>query len=82
MVLTQDNGLVPGAIVEIQTQEGQIVRAVKTNSLGQFFITTPLENGLYNVVVEKPGMSFVAQQLTLSGELVSPLEIHSTNAVG
>lgn len=77
MVLTPNNDLITNAIVEVQTLDGQIVRAVKTNALGQFFITTPLKDGEYNLIVEKPGFQFTAQHLTLSGEPLAPLEIRS-----
>ncbi len=76
MVLTQNNELITNAIVEIQLG-GQIVRAVKTNALGQFFITTPLKNGEYLVNVEKDGFSFTPQTIVLKGEPVAPLEIRS-----
>lgn len=77
MVLTPNNELITNAIVEVQTPDNQIVRAVKTNALGQFFITTPLKDGEYNLIVEKPGFEFTAQHLVLSGEPVAPLEIRS-----
>lgn len=77
MVQTPNNELITGAIVEIQTESGQIVRAVKTNALGQFFITTPLNDGVYVVAVEKDGYTFVPQKVVLSGEPIAPLEIRS-----
>jgi len=77
MVLTPGNELITNAIAEIQTISGQIVRAVKTNALGQFFISTPLKNGDYVLIVEKPGFQFTPQHLKLTGKLVAPLEIRS-----
>lgn len=77
MVLTPNNELITNAIIQVMTEDGQIVRAVKTNALGQFFISTPLGNGDYTVVAEKPGYQFNAQRLVLSGEQLSPLEIRS-----
>lgn len=77
MVLTPGNELITNAIVEIQTVDGQIVRAVKSNALGQFFISTPLKNGDYVLIVEKTGFQFTPQHLKLTGELVTPLEIRS-----
>lgn len=77
MVLTPDNQLITNAIVEIQNAEGQIVRAVKTNALGQFFVTTPLKNGDYVVSVEKNGFAFQPMSITLGGSPVAPLEIRS-----
>lgn len=75
MVLGGNNELLSDAIVELVLQDGTVARAVKTNSLGQFYITTPLTNGVYSIVVEKPGYQFPVQQLSLEGELIPPLEI-------
>lgn len=77
MVLSPQNELVNDAIIEIKTTDGNVARAVKTNALGQFFITTPLASGSYFVQAEKDGYAFAPQQLTLSGKPVDPIEIRS-----
>lgn len=77
MVLTPGNELITDAIVEIQTLGGQIIRAVKTNALGQFFVSTPLKSGDYVLSVEKSDFQFTPQQINLTGGLVAPLEIRS-----
>lgn len=77
MCLTSNNEIIEGAIVEIQSPDGQVARAVKTNTLGQFFVTTPLENGSYTVIVEKEGLSFSPLRLDITGDVVPPLEIRS-----
>lgn len=77
MVLTPSNDLIAGAIVEIKTKEGHVTRAVKTNALGQFFITTPLNNGDFVVTVDKDGYTFHPLTIQLKGEIVEPLEIRS-----
>jgi hypothetical protein len=51
---------------------------VKTNALGQFFITTPLANGEYVVEAEQDQMQFPSQSIVLTGELVDPIEIRGT----
>lgn len=79
MVLSQNNELLTNAIVEIQTEEGNIARAVKTNALGQFHITTPLKKGDYNVVVEKPGYQFQPKHLLINDTIILPMEIRSEN---
>ncbi len=79
MVLGQNNDLLTNAIVEIQTPEGSIARAVKTNALGQFFITTPLKTGDYNIVVEKAGYQFQPQHLIINNTIIPPMEIRSDN---
>lgn len=77
MVLSPTHDLLNDSIVEIQTETGQVARAVKTNALGQFFITTPLENGTYTMVAEKDGFVFNPIHITLTGEIVPPIEIRS-----
>lgn len=79
MVLNAKNELLSESIVEVQTLEGNIERAVKTNALGQFFITTPLNPGEYNVVVEKTGYTFQPQHIKIDNTIVPPLEIRSQN---
>lgn len=77
MVLTPHNELVNDAIVEIQDANGSTVRAVKTNALGQFFVSTPLANGDYFLITEKEGLSFQPLKLHAKGEVVQPIEIRS-----
>lgn len=77
MVLSQKNELIVNAIIEILKPDGSVARAVKTNSLGQFFITTPLEDGEYTITVKKDGFSFSPASIQLTGEIVQPLEVRS-----
>lgn len=79
MVLTQNNELLTDTIIEVQNMEGTIERAVKTNALGQFFITTPLKAGEYVIMVEKTGFTFVPLTISLKNEVVAPIEIRSQN---
>lgn len=78
MVLSPQNELITDAIVEIKNKKGQILRAVKTNALGQFFVTTPLANGDFIVTVEKDGYSFSPQNISLTGKIVDPIEVRSS----
>jgi len=77
MVLDSNSKIVDNAIIEIRDQTGIPVRATKTNKLGQFFSTTPLKNGLYELEVEKEGFNFAIIKLELNGSIVSPLKIQS-----
>lgn len=77
MILTPENDLINDAIVEIQTTDGRVARAVKSNALGQFFITTPLDTGDYTILIEREGYQFVPQQLAIVGQVVPPIEIRS-----
>jgi len=75
MVVNQQEKIVEGAIVEIQSQEGDTVRAMRTNKLGQFRTISPLENGEYQIIVEKEGCSFDIMKIKLNGEIIPPIEI-------
>ncbi len=77
MLLTPNDELINDAIVEIKNESEQVLRAVKSNSLGQFFISTPLENGNYIIGAEKDGFQFPQQKLILTGEVIAPIEIRS-----
>lgn len=78
MVLGPNNELIADAIVEIKNTTGQIVRAVKTNMLSQFFVATPLPAGNYIVDVEKANYSFSSQNLVLSDQILAPLELRAS----
>ncbi|MEA2056396.1 MAG: hypothetical protein U9O78_01605 [Patescibacteria group bacterium] len=77
MVINHQKEMVGGVVVEIKNEQGQVVRAVKTNSLGQFFISTPLKDGTYFIDVEEEGLNFQTQKLVLKGKIIDPLEIRA-----
>jgi hypothetical protein len=77
MVLTRANELIPDAIVEVRDEQNKVVRAVKSNALGQFFITTPLRSGAYSLVVEHDNYQFPTIEMSLNDEIVDPVEIRS-----
>ena len=82
MVVGQQGKIVEGAIVEIQDQEGNTVRAMRTNKLGQFRTASPLGNGEYQITTEKEGCNFDIMKIKLSGKIIPPIEIRekqSTN---
>jgi hypothetical protein len=69
--------IIEGAIIEIQDEHGNPNRVLKTNSLGQFKISTPLLNGKYLIICEKEGHSFDRVDLVLDGRIVQPIKIIS-----
>jgi len=77
MVFDKNGDIVEGAILEIRNMEGLPVRALKTNKLGQFIIATPLENGQYEIEIEKEGLSFDIIKFEAKGELIPPFEIRA-----
>jgi len=77
MILSQDSDLINQATVSLKDEQGTPVTAVKSNALGQFFVTSQLPNGTYTIEITKEDLSFNPVQLTLSGNVVDPLEIRS-----
>lgn len=62
----------------IKNTRGEAVRAFKTNSLGQFIVTTPLQNGTYTIEVSpvnKTTLTFDIIPIEVKGEIIPPLEI-------
>lgn len=77
MVLDSKGKIVDNAIIEVKDQNNQPVRALKSNQLGQFFSATPLPDGEYEIQIEKDKYNFNTIKISLTGEIVQPLEIHS-----
>ncbi len=75
VVLDDQGKIVEGAIVEIQNQEGNPIRAMRTNPLGQFQTATPLPNGYYLVLVEKEPYQFDIIKIEAGGKIIPPLKI-------
>ncbi len=75
MVVDVNNRILPNALIEIQNQQGIIVRAIKTNKLGQFFISNPLENGEYKFLTEHDNFQFDIIKLKVDGKIVPPVKI-------
>lgn len=74
-----DGKIVDGVIVEIQDEHGIPTRVIKTNSLGQFKISTPLANGRYLIIAEKQGYIFDRVNVDLSDKIVDPIRIIAHN---
>ncbi len=78
MVVSSENRIVEGAIITITRQSDNTpVRAIKTNTLGQFAVVTPLENGSYTILTEKDGLRFDKYSLVLNNHVVEPILIKS-----
>lgn len=77
IVKNKEGKTIEGILVIIKRENGEPVRALKTNILGQFLITTPLSNGVYVVEVDKAGSSgekFDIIKLTVDGKVIPPLD--------
>lgn len=68
---------ISGAIVMIKDVADNNLRALQTQELGQFLISTPLPNGTYRIVTEKDELDFDILEITLEGAAVPPLEIRA-----
>lgn len=74
--------VLPGILVEVTDQEGNPVRAFKTNTLGQFAAATQVPDGTYTLTFEDPNgkHKFDTVALQAKGEIMLPLEVTSTDA--
>ncbi len=77
MVLDEERNILENAIVEIHSSDGIPVRAMKTNMLGQFSISTPLKPGEYTISAEKDNHTFNTYTLSLKNSIVDPIEIQA-----
>lgn len=75
LVVDQKGEILPGVIVVIKDIYDNPVRAIKTNKLGQFSISTPLPNAIYNLELEKEGYNFDIIEVEVKGEIIPPMEI-------
>lgn len=64
-----------GVVAVIYDKEGLPVRALKTNKLGQFSGSTPLQNGTYTLELEKDNYTFDVLQIELTGGVLPSLVI-------
>jgi hypothetical protein len=77
-VVDKDGKIVENAIVQIVSADGIPARAMKTNSLGQFYTSTPLNPGTYIIEVDKMGVTFAPQQIVVNNTILSPIELRTT----
>ncbi|KKU91137.1 MAG: hypothetical protein UY21_C0012G0014 [Microgenomates group bacterium GW2011_GWA1_48_10] len=77
--LVLDSGGTPmeGVILIIRDDQGNSIRALRTNKIGQFIASTPLLNGKYYLELEKAGYDFDNWEVTLSGQVLEPLEVRA-----
>jgi hypothetical protein len=75
MVTDQAGKPLEGVIMIIRDANGNSIRALKTNKVGQFIVSTPLENGKYFLEMEKANYTFDTLEITLSGQVLSPLPV-------
>jgi len=81
VVLDEEGKTIEGAIVEIQDAQGNPLRAMRTNALGQFQTATPLPNGKYFVLVEKEPFHFDIIKIEAKGDIIPPLKIQAKKVI-
>lgn len=74
-VADQRGAPMEGVIMIIKDKAGNSVRALKTNRIGQFIVSTPLENGTYYLEFELPNYEFKVYEIVLSGQVIAPMDI-------
>jgi len=79
MATNMEGGIIDGVIIEVQDEQGNPSRVLKTNSLGQFKTTTPLASGRYLIIAEKDGYNFDRVNIDLKDQIVQPIRIISNN---
>ena len=77
IVKKQDGKVLEGVLLIVKNQKGEAVRALKSNTLGQFTLTTPLSNGVYTVEVSSnnDGATFDIISVEAKGEIIPPIEL-------
>lgn len=71
-------GTLENIVVVIKNEKGEPVRALKTNKLGKFTISTPLSNGKYQIEIDKTNqtnLSFDIIPFRTEGKVLPSLEI-------
>ena len=75
LVIDDAGKAISQAIVEIKNENGQSVRISKSDSDGNFSFNKTLENGRYQVEVEKSNLKYPASKIELTGKVLNPLVI-------
>lgn len=81
LVTDSANKPLEGVILVIKDQAGNSIRAFRTNKIGQFIVSTPMQNGTYILELEKNGFNFDTLEVTLSGQILAPLTIKANETV-
>ena len=73
VVKGQKGELLAGVMVVIEDADGDLVRALKTNKLGQFVIATSLPNGDYTVKVKNAAGASAPVKVRMDGSVLEPI---------
>lgn len=82
IVLSPDDRTLENIVLIIKNGKDEPVRALKSNSMGQFSISTPLANGTYYIETDKSNRTqhtFDIIKIVAKGEFIPPIEIKGYN---
>ncbi len=77
ITLDKQGKIIPSVILEVRNQKNHPVRALRSNKLGQFFIATPLADGIYQIAAEHQNHRFAIMKLEVKSEVIPPLKIQA-----
>lgn len=69
--------LLPTVVIIVKDRNDDPVRALKTNKIGQFALSTAVPNGTYTLELEKDGYDFDIIEIDVNGTIMQPIEIKS-----
>ena len=77
VIINAESEAMPGVVLLVKNHKGEAVRALKTNALGQFSISTPLMNALYTLEVGSAveDTTFDIITIEVKGEVIPPIEL-------
>lgn len=75
MITDQKGKIIEDAIIEIQDLEGNPVRALRSNQLGQFRSVAPLAKGDYVLLTEKKNFQFDIIKIKVEDKVIEPIKI-------
>jgi hypothetical protein len=77
VVKNHEGEAVTGVVLLIKNHKGEAVRALKTNALGQFSISTPLVKGIYTLEIGAgvEDQAFDIITVEVKGEVIPPIEM-------
>lgn len=77
IVKDAEGKLMINVLLIVKNKKGEAVRAFKTNSMGQFLLLTPLDNGIYTVELSPSNNlteTFDIIPVEVKGEVIPPME--------
>ncbi|MBU1110575.1 carboxypeptidase regulatory-like domain-containing protein [Patescibacteria group bacterium] len=75
IVYNADNQPISNALIVIKNNKEQPQRALRSNQLGEFIVTSSLPNGTYRIEIQKENINFDIIEIELAGKVLDPIEI-------